>query len=73
VKAGRLKPKDDIPGKVQDFLRTTTSADFSNSPNLQWCYVIRAGKVWQIHDDAAADYTPQNQDEAAVLALLKPS
>jgi len=70
VKSGELKPDTPVPGNVEDFLRTTTPADFSRSPNLQWRYVIRAGKVWEILNDALADYKPQSPDEAAVLALL---
>ncbi len=70
VKSGKLKPDAAVPGNVEDFLRTTTPADFSRSPNLQWRYIIRAGKVWEILNDAPADYKPQSPDEAAVLALL---
>lgn len=70
VKSGKLTPDAAVPGNVVNFLRTTTPADFSRSPNLQWHYVIRAGKVWEIFNDAPADYKVQSPDEAAVLALL---
>jgi hypothetical protein len=70
VKSGKLTPGAAVPGNVEDFLRTTTPADFSRSPNLQWHYVIRAGKVWEIFNNAPADYKAQSPDEAAVLALL---
>lgn len=71
VQAGKLDPAADVPKEVTDLLKTTTPADFNNSPNLEWRYVIRRGWVWQI-DTAPDDYKPQSDDEAAVLNLMKP-
>jgi hypothetical protein len=68
VQAGKLNLADPIPDDVQDILKTATPADFNNSNKLQWRYVIRKGVVWQI-DEVAGDYTPQTEDEAAVLEL----
>jgi hypothetical protein len=71
VQAGKLDLAADVPKEVTDLLKTTTPADFNNSPNLEWRYVIRRGWVWQI-DTAPDDYKPQSDDEAAVLNLMKP-
>lgn len=68
VQAGKMDLADPIPDDVQDILKTATPADFNNSNKLQWRYVIRKGVVWQI-DEVAGDYTPQTEDEAAVLKL----
>ena len=52
-------------------LKTTLPADFNNNDKLDWKYIVREGVVWQI-DTAPEGYQPQSQDEADVLALLKP-
>ena len=69
VQAGKLDLAANVPKEVTDLLKTTTPADFNNSPNLEWRYVIRRGWVWQI-DTAPDDYKPQSDDEAAVLNLM---
>lgn len=61
---------DPIPGEVLDLLKTATPADFNNSANLEWRYVILNGGVWQI-DEAPVGYIAQNKDEARVLAMLR--
>jgi len=71
VQAGKLDMAAAVPKEVTDLLKTTTPADFNNSPNLEWRYVIRRGWVWQI-DTAPDDYKPQSADEAAVLNLMSP-
>ena len=69
VQAGKLDLAAAVPKEVKDLLKTTTPADFNNSPNLEWRYVIRRGWVWQI-DPAPEGYKPQSDDEAAVLNLM---
>lgn len=71
VQSNKRKLSDPIPDDVLDLLKTATPADFNNSPNLQWRYVIRKGHVWQIHQ-VPDDYQPQSEDEANVLELLHP-
>src|SRR6266704_2329120 len=71
VQAGKINLAADVPREVTDLLKTTTPADFNNSLNLEWHYVIRKGWVWQI-DTAPDDYKPQSDDEAAVLNLMSP-
>lgn len=72
VQSGQMRLSDTPPADVLDLLRTSTPADFNNSPNLEWRYIIRQGIVWKI-DIAPDGYTPANQNEAAVLALLGPA
>ena len=71
VQSGKLDLAAAVPKEVTDLLKTTTPADFNNSSNLEWRYVIRRGWVWQI-DTAPDDYKPQSDDEAAVLNLMSP-
>jgi len=71
VQSGKRNLSDPIPENVLDLLKTATPADFNNSLNLQWCYVIRKGSIWQIHQ-APDGYQPQSDDEAKVLELLHP-
>jgi hypothetical protein len=71
VQAGKRDLADPIPDNVLDLLKTATPADFNNSPNLEWRYVILEGLVWQIYE-APDDYRPQDDDEAAILELLSP-
>ena len=71
VQAGKLDIHDPAPDDVLDLLKTATPADFNNSPNLEWRYVILKGVVWRI-DKAPEDYQPQSEDEASVLELLGP-
>ncbi len=70
VQTGKLKLTDPVPGDVLDLLKTATPADFNDSPNLAWRYVIDKGMVWQI-EDAPDNYTPTNPDEASVLSLMR--
>ena len=60
---------DPAPEYIMDLLKTATPADFNNSEHLQWNYVIRQGVVWKI-DVAPADFQPQSQDEADIIAML---
>ncbi len=69
--AGELDLADPIPDDVRDLLKTATPADFNNSPDLEWRYIILKGHVWQI-DEAPAGYIAQNKDEEGVLAMMHP-
>ena len=69
IQSGRLAIADPIPDDVLDLLKTATPADFNNSPNLVWHYVISEGVVWKI-DEAPDDYVAQNEDELVVLELM---
>lgn len=71
IQVGKRNLDDPIPDAVLDLLKTALPADFNNSSDLQWCYIIHQGKVWQI-DDVAEGYRPQSEEEAFVLDLLKP-
>ncbi len=71
VQSGTLDIHDPAPEDVLDLLKTATPADFNNSQNLEWRYVILKGVVWQINQ-APEGYQPQGEDEANVLALLGP-
>ncbi len=70
VAAGKLQIADAIPEDVLNLLKTATPADFNNSRDLEWCYIIRKGWVWRIDEDVSADYQPQSVDEAEVLKLM---
>ncbi len=72
VQAGKLKLSDPVPGEVLNLLQTSTPADFNDSPNLEWRYIIKEGMVWQIQP-ALDNYIPANQDETNVLALMRPA
>lgn len=71
VQSGRLAIADPVPDDVLDILKTAIPADFNNSPHLEWQYVIRKGVVWKI-DETSQDesYSPQSEDETAVLELM---
>ncbi len=71
VQSGALDLAGPVPGDVLDLLKTATPADFNNSANLEWRYIILKGVVWRI-DEAPAGYHPQDENEATVLAVLKP-
>jgi len=71
VQSGKLDLAAPIPDDVLDLLKTATPADFNNSPNLEWRYLIRKGWIWQI-DEVAEGYTPESNEEAEVLELLGP-
>ena len=71
VQTGKLQLSADVPVHVMNFLRTTTPADFNNSLNLIWHYIIVKGVVWQI-EDAPDTYVPQHDDEKNVLAIIVP-
>ena len=71
VQSGKLKLSDPIPGDVLDLLKTAVPADFNNSPDLAWRYVVKEGMVWQI-DEVPDGYTPASKDEANVLQLIQP-
>lgn len=69
ILAGELDLADPVPDDVQDLLKTALPADFHNSPDLEWRYVILNGHVWQI-DQAPEGYLAQDEDEKNVLAML---
>jgi hypothetical protein len=71
VRTGKLDIHDPAPDDVLDLLKTATPADFNNSPNLEWRYVILKGVVWQI-DEAPEGYKVQSEEEQDVLELLDP-
>lgn len=69
ILAGELELADPVPDDVLDLLKTATPADFNNSPNLEWRYIILNGSVWQI-DEAPDGYHAQNEDEENELAMI---
>jgi hypothetical protein len=69
VQTGVLNITDPAPEEVLDFLKTATPADFNNSENLEWRYVIHKGVVWKI-EKAPTDYQPKSQDEAHIVEML---
>jgi hypothetical protein len=71
VRSGKLDIHDPAPEDVLDLLKTATPADFNNSPDLEWLYVILKGVVWQINE-APEDYKAQSEEEQEVLELLEP-
>ena len=71
ILAGKLDLADPVPNDVQDLLKTALPADFHNSMDLEWRYVVLNGNVWQI-DSAPEGYTAQSEDEKAVLTMLHP-
>jgi len=72
VQSGKLKLSDPLPGDVLNLLQTSIPADFNDSPNLEWRYIIKEGMVWQIQP-APDNYIPASQDESNVLALMRPA
>lgn len=71
LQSGKLQISDPVPDNVLDVIKTATPADFNNSSNLEWRYVIREGKIWKI-DETADGYMPASQDETDILALITP-
>jgi len=71
LQSGKLKLSDPIPDDVLDLLKTAIPADFNNSPELAWRYVVKEGMVWQL-DEVPDGYTPASKDEADVLQLIQP-
>jgi hypothetical protein len=71
VRSGKLDIHNPAPDDVLDLLKTATPADFNNSPNLEWRYVILKGVVWQINE-APEGYKPQSEEEQEILKLLEP-
>jgi hypothetical protein len=71
LQSGKLKLSDPIPDEVLDLLKTAIPADFNNSPDLAWRYVVKEGMVWQL-DEVPDGYTPASKDEADVLQLIQP-
>jgi hypothetical protein len=71
VRSGKLDIHNPAPDDVLDLLKTAIPADFNNSPNLEWRYVILKGVVWQI-DGAPEGYKPQSEEEQEILELLEP-
>jgi len=69
VQAGKLDIHDPAPENVLDLLKTATPADFNNSLNLEWRYVILKGMIWQI-EEVPDGYQPQTEDEQEVVELL---
>lgn len=71
IQSGKRDIHDPVSDDVLDLLKTATPADFNNSPNLDWRYVILKGAIWRI-EIAADGYTPTNKDEAEILDMLEP-
>jgi hypothetical protein len=71
ILAGERDLAQPIPDEVQNLLKTATPADFNNCPDLEWRYIILAGRVWQI-EQAPAEYIVQSEDEKEVLAMMHP-
>ncbi len=71
IKSGKLNIADNVPEDVIDLLKTATPADFNNSDNLSWHYVIREGVVWKV-EEAPAGYEPESKDELIVLEMVQP-
>lgn len=69
--AGELDLAGPVPDDVQDLLKTALPADFNNSPDLEWRYIILNGCVWQI-EPAPDGYVALNEDEKNVLAMMNP-
>jgi hypothetical protein len=69
ILAGELDLADPVPDDVQDLLKTALPADFHNSPDLEWRYIILSGSVWQI-EQAPEGYVARDEDEKHVLAML---
>src|SRR5207237_2792255 len=45
IQAGELKVDAPVPDDVLDLVKTATTADFNNSTNREWCYVISKGWI----------------------------
>lgn len=71
VMSGKLDIHQPAPEDVLDLLKTATPADFNNSPDLAWHYVIRKGVVWNIQE-VAEGYQAQSEDEQNILDLITP-
>ncbi len=68
---GTCRLADPVPDDVQDLLKTALPADFNNSPNLQWRYVVLNGAVWRI-EQVSEGYRAQSDEEQSVLEMLHP-
>lgn len=71
VQTGELDIHNAAPDDVLDLLKTATPADFNNSTNLEWRYVILKGGVWSI-EEASETYEAQSKEEDEVLEQLNP-
>lgn len=71
ILAGKRQVADPVPDDVQDLLKTALPADFNNSPNLEWCYIVLNGTVWRI-EQASEEYRAQSDEEHSVLEMLRP-
>ncbi|GAC1649626.1 MAG: hypothetical protein NVS4B12_18840 [Ktedonobacteraceae bacterium] len=71
VQKGELDIHNAAPDDVLDLLKTATPADFNNSRNLEWRYVILKGGVWQI-EEAPNTYIAQIEGEEEILEQLNP-
>lgn len=69
IQSGQLDIAEPVPSDVLDLLKTALPADFNNSPNLEWRYIILKGAIWEIHE-APEGYQPEDEDEANLLELL---
>ena len=71
IQKGELDIHNAAPDDVLDLLKTATPADFNNSSNLEWRYVIIKGGVWRI-EEASETYEAQSKEEDEVLEQLNP-
>jgi hypothetical protein len=69
VESGRIDIHNPVPDDLMDLLKTAVPADFNNSPNLEWRYLIDKGVVWRI-ETANEDYQPGSKEEEEVLKML---
>ena len=71
VQQGKLDVHQPAPEDVLDLLKTATPADFNNSGNLEWRYVVLKGKIWKI-DEGEDDHKVESEDEAEILEMITP-
>lgn len=71
VLAGQRDLAASLPEDLQDLLNTALPADFHNSSDLEWRYIVRNGNVWQI-DEAPEDYVARSDEEKAILDMIRP-
>jgi len=71
VQSGELNISDPAPEDVLDLLKTATPADFNNSTNLEWRYIVLKGAIWTI-EDASDEYESKSAEEEEVLEMITP-
>jgi hypothetical protein len=69
--SGKIQLGDPVPEDVQDLLKTALPADFNNSSDLEWRYIVRKGVVWRL-EEAPEGYAPRSDEEQIVLQMIHP-